>query len=83
MLSFLFEIFKHIFMMIAFKGYYENGEIFLNEAVPVTVKTEVIIVFLSDDDEQITGKRIPGGLSEMGTIPDDFNEPLEDLQDYM
>jgi len=29
-----------------------------------------------------TGKRIPGGLKGKVSLPDDFNEPLDDLKDY-
>jgi hypothetical protein len=28
-------------------------------------------------------KRMPGGLKGKVTLPDNFNEPLDDLKDYM
>ena len=71
-------------MLTTIKGYYEQGQIFFNEEPPVTSKTEVIITFLSDELNSEKGKkRIPGGLKGKGTIPDDFNAPLDDLKDYM
>lgn len=54
----------------------------MSEEAPVQSKTEVIITFLT---EQVTkpGKRQPGGLKGKISLPDDFNEPLDDLNDYM
>jgi len=36
----------------------------------------------TDDDTSTVGKRIPGGLKGKVSLPDDFNEPLDDLKDY-
>ena len=63
-------------MLTAIKGYYEKGQIIMAEDAPVQSKTDVIITFLTQDDEQQTLKRIPGGLEGKVTLPDDFNEPL-------
>jgi hypothetical protein len=70
-------------MLTAIKGYYEKGKIIMNEDAPVKSKTDVIITFLTKDDENVVGKRIPGGLKGKVSLPDDFNEPLDDLKDYM
>jgi hypothetical protein len=70
-------------MLTAIKGYYEKGQIIMKEEAPVQSKTEVIITFLTEDNATTTGKRIPGGLKGKVSIPDDFNEPLDDLKDYM
>ena len=71
-------------MLPAVKGYYENGKIVLQEEPPVTEKTEVVVTFLTEKIENIiSSKRIPGGLKGKVSIPDDFNEPLDDLKDYM
>ena len=71
-------------MLTTIKGYYEKGTIVLTEAAPVTDKTEVIITFLTENnfskDEKL---RKPGGLKGKVAIPDDFNEPVSDLKDYM
>jgi hypothetical protein len=70
-------------MLTAIKGYYEEGKIFMKEEAPVQTKTDVIITFLTDDTKLKPGKRIPGGLKGKVSLPDDFNEPLDDLKDYM
>ena len=70
-------------MLTAIKGYYDKGKIIMNEAAPVKSKTDVIITFLTKEDETTTGKRIPGGLKGKVSLPDNFNEPLNDLKDYM
>lgn len=70
-------------MLTAIKGYYEKGQIIMKEDAPVKSKTDVIITFLTEDSENTKGKRIPGGLKGKVTLPDDFNEPLDDLKDYM
>ena len=71
-------------MLTTIKGTFDHGQIILKEEPPVHSKTEVIITFLID--EPLTPgkqKRIPGSLKGKVTIPDDFNEPLNDLKDYM
>ena len=67
-------------MLAAIKGYYEKGKIILKEDAPVKSKTDVIVTFLTE--EATAGKRIPGGLKGKVSLPDDFNEPLDDLKDY-
>jgi len=69
-------------MLTAIKGYYEKGRIILNEEPPVQSKTEVIITFLTENNINTKGKRIPGGLKGRVSPPDDFNEPLDDLKEY-
>ncbi len=70
-------------MLQTTKGYYENGQIILEEAAPVQKKTEVMITFLDDAEipKRIKGK--PRALKGKISIPDDFNESLDDLKDYM
>ncbi|RKR82972.1 uncharacterized protein DUF2281 [Mucilaginibacter gracilis] len=70
-------------MLTAIKGYFENGQIIMEEQAPVQSRTEVIITFLTEERPSNKGKRIPGGLKGRVSIPDDFNEPLDDLKDYM
>ena len=69
-------------MLNTIKGYYDKGQIVMEEDAPVQTKTEVIITFLTDDKSS-TGKRIPGGLKGKVAIPEDFNEPLDDLKEYI
>lgn len=70
-------------MLTAIKGYYDKGKIFMEEEAPVKSKTEVIITFLEDKPAVTLKKRMPGGLKGKVTLPVDFNEPLDDLKDYM
>jgi len=71
-------------MFTTIKGYYEQGKVYLKEKAPVESKTEVIITFLTEDPKSSgIKKRVPGGLKGKVGIPDDFNEPLDDLKDYM
>jgi hypothetical protein len=78
-------------MYISVKGVYENGQIILNEDLPTQDKVEVIVTFLPKTEEPALKKeRKPGSLARLGeqegktySIPDDFNEPLDDLKDYM
>jgi hypothetical protein len=69
-------------MLTAIKGYYEKGRIVLQEEAPVTAKTEVIITFLTESTYTQT-KRLPGALKGKVSVSNDFNEPLDDLKDYM
>ena len=71
-------------MLTTIKGYYENGKIILKEEPPVTEKTEVIVTFLTEKNETDPNKkRTPGGLKGRVTLPEDFNDPIDDLKDYM
>ena len=71
-------------MLTTIKGYYEQGQVFLKEEPPVTTKTEVIVTFLAGAfNAETNKKRVPGGLKGKVSIPLDFNEPLEDLRDYI
>jgi hypothetical protein len=70
--------------MLTIQGYYEHGKIILKEEPPVTGKTEVMVTFLTEDvNDNRKTKRVPGALKGRVSIPDDFNEPLDDLKDYM
>jgi hypothetical protein len=70
-------------MLHAVKGYFDNGRVILTEEAPVHSKTEVIVTFLTSDKDVKKEKRVPGSLKGLVTTPDDFNDPLDDLKDYM
>ena len=71
-------------MLTTIKGYYENGAVILTEAAPVEEKTEVMVTFLTEKALETDAKfRKPGGLKGKISIPDDFNEPIDDLKEYM
>ncbi len=66
---------------VTIKGIYDNGKIIFIEEPPVRAKTEVTITFLLDSIKK--PKRILGGLEGKIITPDDFNDSLDDLKDYM
>ena len=71
-------------MLTTIKGYYEHGQIVLDEEPPVTEKTEVIVTFLTEPTEtNAVTKRVPGALKGKVTIPDNLNDPIDDLKEYM
>lgn len=71
-------------MLTTIKGYYEAGKITLQESAPVEKKTPVIVTFLAEEAPAPVRKpRTPGSLKGKLIISDDFDEPLEDLKDYM
>lgn len=84
---FLFVILQNINikMLTTIKGVYEEGHIILKEEAHVKSGTEVIVTFLSEEKEtpKVKKERVPGGLKGRISISDDFNEPLDDLKDYM
>lgn len=75
-------------MYKSISGIFENGVLTLNETPPTTNKTKVVVLFL--EEMEVPGKRQPGGLTRLQhlkekhmSLPDDFNEPLDDLKDYL
>lgn len=72
-------------MLTTIEGTYENGQIVLKEKPKDIAKAEVIVVFT----DMITEKKYaptkrPFGISKGAfTLSDDFDEPLDDLKDYM
>ncbi|HEX9957557.1 MAG TPA: hypothetical protein VGA96_09870 [Fibrella sp.] len=70
-------------MLTAVKGTYSNGQIILHETPPVQEETEVIVTFLEKESPRSGKPRKAGSLAGRGSIPPDFNEPLDDLADYM
>ena len=75
-------------MYTAINGIYENGNVILEEAAPTTQKTKVVVMFMKSPKKDTTPKSLKGGIVLGGlkgkiSIPDDFNEPLDDLNEYM
>lgn len=73
-------------MLTTIKGIYDHGQITLTEQPPVDTKADVIVTFLQE--KEVTNSFIKnrvrlGGLEGKLKIPDDFNEPLDELKDYM
>ena len=74
-------------MYTAVKGTFENGQVILEEPAPTTEKTKVVVMFLPEENKESNAKKQGvriGSLAGKGySIPDDFNDPLDDLKDYM
>ena len=73
-------------MYAAIKGIYENCQVILEETPPTTQKTKVVVMFLPEEELNTRpvrqGVRL-GSLAGKGySIPDDFNDPLDDLAEY-
>lgn len=67
------------------KGIYKKGQIFFTEKPNIEEETEVLITFLGEKalSKPKLKKRIIGIWEGEFSVPEDFNEPLDDLQDYM
>ena len=70
-------------MLTTIKGYYENGRVVLKEEPLITKKTDVIVTFLTEEEKQVKPKRVLGILQGQASIPENFNDPLDDLKEYM
>lgn len=72
-------------MLTTIKGVYDHGKITVTEKPPIKeTKADVLITFLPQQKkESLKPKRVLGGLEGKISVPKDFNEPLNDLKDYM
>jgi len=76
-------------MYTAIKGTLINGQIILEEPPPTTQAMSVMVI-LMEEKSQSAQLRQPGSLLKLGQLqgkiyklPDNFNDPLVDLQEYM
>ncbi|MBC3787832.1 DUF2281 domain-containing protein [Spirosoma utsteinense] len=72
-------------MLTAVKATYDNGQIIWDERPPVHKKTRVVITFLEEDAfiDPALKKRQGGSMKGQISLSEDFNEPLDDLNEYM
>jgi hypothetical protein len=74
-------------MLTSVKATYDNGQIIWDERPPVHKKTRVVITFLDEDREGPATRQNNvirlGSMAGKIDIGDDFNDPLDDLKDYM
>jgi hypothetical protein len=70
-------------MLTSIEGFYENGEIHLDEIPQIKDKIKIVVTFLSKIEVNPAPKRRLGSLIGKISLPGDFNEPLDDLKDYM
>ncbi len=76
-------------MYTTIKGFYEKGELILEEAPPTQHRVAVIVTFM-EEQPKLTSERRPGSVLRLGQsqgksykLPENFNESLEDLREYM
>lgn len=69
--------------MLTLVGTYENGQVILTDKPPIQKKMTVYVTFVEEVVEEQMMKRRAGSLKGQIHMPDDFNEPLDDLKDYM
>jgi hypothetical protein len=75
-------------MSVIVKGIYENGQVLLTEPAPTDKKVPVSIVFPQDTTEN-KEKRLKkneirfGSLAGRISVPDDFNDELDDFKEFM
>ncbi|MET7254376.1 DUF2281 domain-containing protein [Dyadobacter jiangsuensis] len=70
-------------MLTSISGVYENGKITLDETPAIKKRSKIVVTFLEEMEEPIHPKRRLGSLKGKIGTPDDFNAPLDDLDDYM
>ncbi|MGI8952414.1 MAG: DUF2281 domain-containing protein [Chitinophagaceae bacterium] len=72
-------------MLTTIKGTYQNGQVILEEPAPTNETVPVVVTFLDKKNEPtpIKSQKIIGSLKGKIAIPNDFNEPLDDFNEYM
>jgi len=72
-------------MLTTIKGVYEDGKITVTEKPPINeTKADVLITFLPGKIKEVSSnKRMLGGLEGKISVPEDFNEPLNDFKNYI
>ena len=78
-------------MLQVVKRVYKNVQIVLDENPEVKPDTQVLVTFLDKDysetiNHAISSKKnglVFGSLKGMISLPDNFDEPIDDLKDYM
>ena len=71
-------------MYATINGIFENGILLMLETPPTAKKSKVVITFMEElETLPKPTKRKLGGLEGKVSIPDDFNEPLDDLKEHM
>jgi hypothetical protein len=76
-------------MYTAIKGTLINGQVIFEEPPPITQNMSVVVILMEEKPKPAPARQ-PGSLLKLGAsqgktykLPDDFNDPLEDLQEYM
>ncbi|GAB3893780.1 DUF2281 domain-containing protein [Spirosoma agri] len=67
-------------MLTSIRGTYEDGQITLDEQPPVTRKARVIVTILDEVAKPVIQF---GRMKDNFWMTDTFNDPIDDLNDYM
>jgi hypothetical protein len=72
-------------MLATVTGTYKNGQIILDEELPVKGETAKVFVTLVEETVENVEKpkRTPGLMKGSFWVSDDFNDPIDDLKEYM
>jgi len=72
-------------MLTVVEGIYKNGQVILNEIPKIDKPVKVMVTFIDETEKSNTNnERKPGFLKGFFTYIDpNFNEPLDELKDYM
>ncbi len=71
-------------MLTTIEGIYENGQIVLSEKPDTNHRVKVFVMFTDEQPNVMPKKKRPYGIMKGSVkLSPDFNEPLDDLKDYM
>ena len=72
-------------MLNAIKGIYNNGQVTLEETPETSEPVEVLVTFTKDISATQPKKKLVFGFAKGQVLymAPDFNEPFEDVKDYM
>lgn len=72
-------------MLATVTGIYKDGQITLDEALPVHTNQAKVIVTVVEElpEHSVKSPRTPGLMKGSFWITNDFNDPVDDLKDYM
>lgn len=70
-------------MTKTYEGIFENGYVVFKEAPEIPKNSKVKVIFEEKDVKKPAEKRKLGTMKGNFKISDDFDEPLEELKDYM
>jgi hypothetical protein len=70
-------------MSVAVKAYYENGEVKLTEPAPTKENVPVTVVFPEPEKPLKKNEIKFGSLAGKIQVPDNFDEELDELKEYM
>jgi hypothetical protein len=70
-------------MLTTIKGMYQDGQIILEEKPPLTENGEVLVTFMKVKRGEKKDRVFGSGKDLVLYMASDFNDPLDDLKDYM